>query len=292
MAANSVTICAPGMESTRASGEPLVALGPQWGGLPVNQYPILAEGEMGPAHVATPMLLMATRGQGKRWYRYHGRTLELDTLPDSLELYGSDFQREYARWEGQAGTSIGVHLSPQVVQRLVPQAGDFDIRTTHCLHDPKLQWLVQELFDEAQRGAPEGPLYAEGLSCTLIGRLHQHYGRRDRPERASGQLSGASRQRVIDYIEAHLGEALSVTELARQAGLTPPHFSRCFKASFGVTPHRYVQQRRIATASHWLNATDRPVAEIALELGFSSQSHFTQVFRQHTGTTPAAARFS
>lgn len=291
MAANPVTICAPGMASTSASGAPLVTLGSQWTGLPVNQYPILAAGEMGPAQVATPMLLLATRGHGKRWYRYHGRTLELDTRPDMLELYGSDFQREYARWEGQAGTSLGVHLSPQVVQRLVPQAGDFDIQTLHCLHDPKLQWLVQELFDEAQRGAPEGPLYAEGLSCTLIGRLHQQYGRRADTNHASGPLSGASRKRVIDYIETHLGETLSVTELALQAGLTPHHFSRCFKASFGITPHRYVQQRRIATAIRWLGSTEQKIAEIALGLGFSSQSHFTQVFRQHTGKTPAAARF-
>jgi AraC family transcriptional regulator len=95
---------------------------------------------------------------------------------------------------------------------------------------------------------------------------------------------------VLDLIETHLGEDLSIEALAREAALSPHHFAQCFKASMGLTPHRYVQLRRLNRAHSLLKSTAMPISEIALTIGFASQSHFTQVFRAHFGVTPAAAR--
>ncbi|MEJ8824443.1 AraC family transcriptional regulator [Variovorax humicola] len=208
-----------------------------------------------------------------------------------LELYGRGFQRSGARWEGELGMTVGVFLTPERVRRLAPELPEFDLKTMHEVFDPKLQWLMQELADEALRGAPGGALYAQGLSCALIGRLGEHYGA---PVGAApaGQLRKNSRQRVLDLIETNLATDLSVETLAREAGLSPHHFAKCFRASMGCTPHRYVLQRRLDRARILLRDTAMPIAEIAVTLGFAGQSHFTQAFREAFGVTPATARKS
>jgi AraC family transcriptional regulator len=68
--------------------------------------------------------------------------------------------------------------------------------------------------------------------------------------------------------------------------MSPSHFARVFKASFGVTPYRFVMHERIEGAKHMLAGSDLSATEVAMAFGFSSQSHFVKVFRQFTGVTP------
>src|SRR5690606_37580469 len=91
-------------------------------------------------------------------------------------------------------------------------------------------------------------------------------------------------RRVLGYIEAALdearpdaqdtmaGEALSLARLAAVAGLSPSHFSRAFKAATGAAPHRFVLERRVDRARALLDRTGLPLAQIAYEAGFASQS--------------------
>ena len=97
-------------------------------------------------------------------------------------------------------------------------------------------------------------------------------------------------QRVLDFIEAHLGEPLPLSRLADVAGLPLFGFARAFRAALGCPPHRHVLQRRLARAREWLARSTLPLAEIALQLGFSSQAHFASSFRQANGCTPAKYR--
>jgi AraC family transcriptional regulator len=101
-----------------------------------------------------------------------------------------------------------------------------------------------------------------------------------------GGLPRPQLQRVLDYIEARLGSDLSLTELAGVAELSPDHFSRAFRNSVGFTPHQYVIRERISAAKRLLAARRTPIAEVALALGFASQSHFTELFHRAVGTTP------
>jgi AraC family transcriptional regulator len=286
-------ICGQSGVVTDETGAPTLRIPSRWGGLPLGLFGIPAHEQRGPECAIAPVLLLATHGSGRRWYRFSsGRTIELSTVPGMIELYARDYDYQGARWEGRAGQCIGVTLSPQVINRLVPDAPDFNLRTAHEVFDSKVQWLVQELFDEAMRGAPAGALYAQGLSCALIARLTEHYGVPGAGEPPSGHLSASARRRVLEYIDAHLGDDLGLAELAEVAGVSTWHFAHCFKASLGMPPHRYVRQCRVQAATRMLTSSPLPIAEIALTVGFSSQSHFTQAFREHTGMTPGAARIS
>jgi AraC family transcriptional regulator len=110
------------------------------------------------------------------------------------------------------------------------------------------------------------------------------------PPRAAGGLPERVLRRLLDRIEADLGDRLSIDDLAREAGLSRYHFSRAFRAATGLAPHRYVLERRIARAKALLCDSDTAIAEIALCTGFSSQSHLTDCFRRWVGVAPGEYR--
>jgi AraC-like DNA-binding protein len=85
-------------------------------------------------------------------------------------------------------------------------------------------------------------------------------------------------------------QPLDVPALARVAHISPAHFSRQFRATFGETPHRYLQRRRVERAMELLRETDRPVTEICLDVGLNSPGTFTRTFREIVGEPPSAYR--
>lgn len=94
-------------------------------------------------------------------------------------------------------------------------------------------------------------------------------------------------KRVCDYIEDHLTSNLTLAELADQAGLSVPHFMRVFKASFGMSPYRWIIERKIARAKLLVAGSGCSMTEIALRLNFSSLQHFSAMFRKVTGIPPS-----
>jgi AraC family transcriptional regulator len=141
--------------------------------------------------------------------------------------------------------------------------------------------------EEIQAGCPSGKLYGEALSAALAARLHARYARGPVPESHFRlTLSPTQAKRVCEYIRAHLGSDLGVAELADQVNLSPHYFSTLFKKALGMPPHRYVLQERIHAAQRLLSIGRMDISELALNLGFSDQSHFSRAFRKVTGTTP------
>ena len=110
------------------------------------------------------------------------------------------------------------------------------------------------------------------------------------PGGVRGGLSGWKQKRLSDYIDAHLGEALRLTMLAELVELSPFHFARAFKQSFGVPPHRYHVGRRIARAKELLDDGANSVTGIARDLGFAETSSFSATFRRVTGMSPLRYR--
>jgi AraC family transcriptional regulator len=107
---------------------------------------------------------------------------------------------------------------------------------------------------------------------------------------AAGGLPGARLRRVTDYIEEHVAHALPVRELGAVVHMSRFHFSRLFKQSTGLSPHRFVVQRRVDRACALLAAGEMPIAAIARTVGFRTATHFATVFRRVTGCPPTVYR--
>jgi transcriptional regulator GlxA family with amidase domain len=91
-------------------------------------------------------------------------------------------------------------------------------------------------------------------------------------------------------INAHLEEELSLEQLAHECKLSVTHFAKAFARSTGISPHRWLMQRRVDVAKDLLLTTDSSLVEISLKCGFSDQSDFTRVFAEATGETPGRWR--
>jgi AraC-like DNA-binding protein len=96
--------------------------------------------------------------------------------------------------------------------------------------------------------------------------------------------------RAKDLADARYFDALTVTDLARAAGLSQAHFSREFRRAFGETPHAYLLTRRLERAAALLRNTDRSVLEICLAVGLQSVGSFTTTFTRVYGMSPTAYR--
>lgn len=96
--------------------------------------------------------------------------------------------------------------------------------------------------------------------------------------------------RARDLMDRAFAQPLDVATVARAAHVSEAHFSRQFRETFGETPHRYLQRRRVERAMELLRETDRPVTEICLDVGFGSLGTFSRTFRAVVGEPPTAYR--
>mgnify|MGYP006282634085 CR=1 FL=1 len=157
--------------------------------------------------------------------------------------------------------------------------------------DPELQALARTLRQVATADTPDDPLYLQTALQTIVVRLlRQHGASAPPPPEEGGGLSQTRLQRVERYVHAHLDVDLSLDDLAKQVGLSKYHFSRRFKQRTGQSPYQFVIYERVRRARHLLRETTRPLAQIALDVGFNSQSHFTRTFKRYVGATPGVYR--
>src|SRR5262245_36427202 len=141
---------------------------------------------------------------------------------------------------------------------------------------------LRSLIDGAGR---ESLPYFEALGTVLMHELVRLNSRAGAPAR--GGLAAWQQRLAASYIEEHLSEHIPLAALASLVRLSPYHFSRAFKQSFGAPPHRYHTYRRIERAKALLERHVLSVTDIGLSLGFNETSTFTTTFRKVTGLTPS-----
>jgi AraC family transcriptional regulator len=190
-----------------------------------------------------------------------------------------------------ATTSLMVELSPRLLRDAAEDLGlpaaraELDLR--HQLRDKGLELIVLALEIESSAGHASGPLYSESLGLALSARVLGMTSDERRPPRG---LSSAQRARLVDYIEAHLDEPLSLKQLARLIGSSASHLKTLFKRSLGVSVHAYVVERRVERARQLLREGKLPSAQVALESGFAHQSHMARCIRRLLGVSPTDLR--
>jgi len=219
---------------------------------------------------------------------FHCRGAAHASLPGDLLLFNPDEAHD-----GQRGTDEGFGYAilyvdpdalPRQLQRDAGTHGSAFFREP-VVRDESGAAALQRAM--AAIGQPQESLRGEALTTEVLVQLLLRHG--ETPRSAQAPLA-AGRQRMLqvrDHIRAQASRDLSVSELAREAGLSRVHLSRAFAQHFGVPPHAYLNAVRLEHAKRLL-CSGTPLAQAALDAGFADQSHFNRRFKGATGLSPGA----
>ncbi|MBD1840044.1 helix-turn-helix transcriptional regulator [Coleofasciculus sp. FACHB-64] len=166
-------------------------------------------------------------------------------------------------------------------------ADDAQVAPQLKICDPLIQQIGLALKTELEIDGLSDRLYAESMANALAVHLLRHYSTRRREIRSySGRLPSHKLQQAIDYIQAHLAEDVSLEAIATELGMSQYYFARLFKQSTGYSPYQYVIKRRIERAQELMMQEQQSIVNVALQVGFTSQSQFGRHFKRLTGVTP------
>lgn len=192
-----------------------------------------------------------------------------------------------------------IYLRDSMVKRAAEEVFGIDARGVEIIPrlgeiDPLLEQLAMGVFETLNEQSPDSGLYVDSVAHMIaVQLLRRHIARP--PASTKVRLAQAARgttrvTELEDFIEASLDQDLSLERLAAQAGLNPSYLVSAFSRTFGTSPHKYVMGKRLERAKHLLRATQESLCDVALQCGFSSQSHFTTSFSSHVGVSPGAYR--
>lgn len=203
------------------------------------------------------------------------------------------------RWrDSTPHETLHIYLEPSFVQKIAESCDlnhdQMAIEPQIAVRDEQLSHMAMSLLYELKAENVVGRLYADSVASALAIQLVRRYScLKDVPIRKGGMAPNKLRRAlafISDKLEQQQGIALEV--LAQEVGMSRYHFSRVFKESMGLSPINYIVRQRIERAKKLLAETDLPIADIALQAGFSGQSHFTTFFSKLVGLTPRSFRRS
>jgi AraC family transcriptional regulator len=255
-------IGAPGILVQTTMGEPPGRIGLE--GAPANVLMV----NMSPVQA-----LRQTRG---------GRSFVSDMLHGDMTLMPGGTPSEWS-WNSSCDR-LDLIISADVLG----EESKLNVVDRFLFRDREIEAVCRRLYREASLMDAAEWLYVQSLVievAMLLLRRHSTASQAAKILPTSGLTHNHAR-RVLEYIEANLGREMTLGELAGIADLSPHHFVRMFKRTMGVTPYRYVLERRVEGAKKMLRIRAASLVEIGLSLGFCSQSHFTTTFHRMVGATP------
>jgi AraC family transcriptional regulator len=191
------------------------------------------------------------------------------------ERHADEFGRE-------GGTCLLIEVGAERLRTLEP-VSDITARPG-LVRNAKLAALGHQIYREFLQSDGLSPLAVEGLILELL--VEAARAGRERAARPRPQWL----REAHDLIHENVGRPLTLSSIAREVGIHPAHLARTFRARYGRSIGDYVRRLRIERAAGELSDSSAAIAEIGLRAGFFDQSHFSRVFRDHTGLTPAAFR--
>jgi len=267
----------------------------EWDALRI-EHRLVGSGSMNPLTSECTELVFILSGKAKVRRRGDGQLQEGIARPGSSWLVPARTHETLLELDGST-ECLHMFLPDTLVDKSALADYEIDPSKTRLayvggLFDPVLAQIATMLRGMVGREVVAADrMYADGLRTALAARLIGNY-TVDEKQRAlrPSCLDARRLDRVLDFIEAHLGDAISLDDLAREACLSSFHFARLFREATGVAPHRYVTERRVRVARDLLAVDKLSLTEIAFKTGFGSQHHFPRTFRRVTGLTPGQHR--
>src|ERR1700730_17235068 len=212
---------------------------------------------------------------------------KLSLVPAGHRFYGWQKPRTLTRVTYFYIDPLGPLIDPEL------HFAETEFKPRLFFFDKDLWETAAKLKTQSETTGPGQRQYAEALSIVLAHELLRlNNGTVPATQHIRGGLAGWREKKVAQYIDEHLSEDISLATLAEVAKLSPYHFVRSFKQSFGLPPHRYLSRLRMEQAKSLLADPAMSVTQIGFTLGFSETSSFTTTFRKHSGLTPTAYRRS
>lgn len=234
--------------------------------VPPRDHPVVA------IHFGPSVYIHCRRGPwSHRGLGVHG---DIDIIPAGIP----------SRWE--------MKETDRVILLDVENRPGVEIINRFQIRDRQLELFGRLMKAEMDAGYPNGRLYLDSVGSSVAEHLRARYSSGAPPEPAKGGL-GANLKQVIAYVEDNLSHDLSLKELAGVAGVSVSHIKTTFRESVGLPVHQYVIQRRVDRAQLLLREGKLPIGRIAVETGFSHQSHLAYHLRRQFGVSPSesARRF-
>lgn len=197
---------------------------------------------------------------------------------------------------GEEVDVINMHLKSEFLRSVAAEINDADPDRIEVMShlgqkDAQISYIGYALNAALEDRSLANRLYAESLAMALAVHLLHNYSTTTQPTREyAGGLPPRKLRQMREYINEHLEDNLSLSDLAQACAMSSHHFARQFKQATGLSPHQYVTSRRIEQAKVLLGKTDLSITEIALQVGCASQSHLSKLFCQLTGTSPSLYR--
>jgi AraC family transcriptional regulator len=262
----------------------------RWKALRVDLIDLTGPSRVPESTFADHVLVAHIDGPARTDLWFVGKQISGDALPGDVCIMPATMP--YAVRRDVPGRIVATLLDAKLVEQTAAEERAprrMDVEPKFCARDPLITELVLALTDEVLADYPGGPLYAESLGAALAAQLLRQHRPGPAPLRR-GSFGTATLRRLTEYIETHLAEPIRLQDLADIAGVSSYQLVRRFKESKGQPPHQFLLRRRIARAREMLRQPDKTLLEVALSCGFSSQSHFSSVFRLLTGLTPRVYR--
>jgi AraC family transcriptional regulator len=223
-----------------------------------------------------------------------GKYTPAESAPRSTLSIFNLAEEPHGRLTHQVDTLM-FHIPKLALDEIAEEAGAQKISSLTApdgwrTHDPVVRQLQDYVMNALAAPEQSSRLLQDHVMLGLGAHFAQTYGGMTKSVLRQGGLAPWQEGRAKEFIAANLSKPMSLQDIADQCGLSLAHFSRSFKTSVGMTPHSWLQTRRIAQAKDLLLASILDLADIALDCGFADQSHFTRTFSRLNGEGPGAWR--
>lgn len=204
-----------------------------------------------------------------------------------------DFGAEPGCWAGDAFDYMHMHVPREELVHVAEDLGFGpvgDFKAAIAEEDLVLAQLTRSLLPALENQRLACAVALDYLQLVLGAHLLQRYGAVKRTARAIGGLAPWQKRRAVELLRSNLDGALGLKHVAKECGLSPSHFARSFKVSFGLSVHKWLIRCRVDRAKELLLKSGLPLVEVAERAGFGDQAAFTRTFHAATGASPGRWR--